>query len=402
MTSFIQNFYHRLSQRNLIVILFIAIFAIIGVYLIIGSHAATPYASIEAENGTLANGAVKVTDSNASNGNAVKFGSLPSGTSGSYTISGSSILNSSGQTVTLHGVSLSSTEWSCNGDGNFPASAFATMHNEWNANAVRIPLFQDMWLSTAKDYCSSYAANIAGWVKAAQANNMVVILDLHWSDKGNLDYTPQSSNQQCMADQNSNTFWQQVASTYKTNPGVWFELYNEPELSNWSAWENGDSSGSVCGFPIVGMQTLYNTVRATGANNIVIAGGISHASHLDGVPLLNGTNIAYAIHPYANDIDGGNAGSWSNSDWDNRFGYLVQQNKAPVIATEFGDTECGNSSGAASYDTGILNYFRNNHISYTGWAWYVGGCGYPSLISDWSGDCVKSMGCTIQTDMKKY
>lgn len=46
----------------------------LGTWLLIGSHAATPPNSIEAESGTLNSCANKVTDSSTSNGQAVKFG----------------------------------------------------------------------------------------------------------------------------------------------------------------------------------------------------------------------------------------------------------------------------------------------------------------------------------------
>lgn len=385
-------------RKHVFPVVFVILFAVIGSVLLFGSKAAGPYASLEPEGGTISNGATSVTDGTASNNSYVKFGVGSGGSSGTYTVVGSKIENSSGQAVQIHGVSLSSTEWSCNGEGNFPASEFAIMRNQWNADAVRIPLFQDMWLSNASDYCSSYASNIAGWVAAAEANHMIVILDLHWSDQGNLNYTPQESNQQCMADNNSNTFWQQVASTYKNDPNVWFELYNEPQLSTsqWGAWLNGDSTNSTCGFPIVGMQTLYNTVRATGANNIVIAGGVGYASNLAGVPLISGSNVVYAIHPYSYsdpNADGSGAGGW----WDTNFGYLAENNTAPVIATEFGETSCG-----GAYDQAILNYFRAHGIGYTAWAWLPNGCGYPSIISNLDGTCLASMGCTIQADMKNY
>ena len=94
---------------------------------------------------------------------------------------------------------------------------------------------------------------------------MVVILDLHWSDQGNMGG---SCGQQTMADLNSVTFWDQVSSyestttliaqvsqRYANNPLVLFELYNEPHDVSWDIWRNGGSAS----FTVAGMQTLYNT-----------------------------------------------------------------------------------------------------------------------------------------------
>jgi hypothetical protein len=59
-------------------VLVVVIIAAVGTYLLVGSHAATPYASINAVSGTLANGATKQTCSGAIGGNCVVFGrSIP-------------------------------------------------------------------------------------------------------------------------------------------------------------------------------------------------------------------------------------------------------------------------------------------------------------------------------------
>jgi endoglucanase len=327
---------------------------------------------------------------------------------GAYTVSGNLIKNSSSQTVIIHGVDRPSLEWSCSGEqasgsgSGIPASDFATMRNDWNANAVRIPLDQDRWLTGAAQYCSSYKATVEAAVQEAEANKMIVILDLHWSDQGSLSNS--ASGQQCMPDQNSVTFWQQIATLYKNDPNVWFELYNEPyppgssQSAEWNTWQNGGSvtctalvGGRTATWNAPGMQTLVNTVRATGANNIVLAGGLAFSSVLAGAPTLTGGNVVYAVHPYDNGGSGATNGSWANN-----FGN--QAAKAPVIATEFGDKECGDSA----YDSGIMSYFKAHDIGFTGWAWYVGGCSFPSLITNAAGTCVNSMGCTFQAAMKTY
>ena len=77
-----------------------------------------------------------------------------------------------------------------------------------------------------------------------------------------------------------------------------FELYNEPHDVSWSVWKSGGATGE--GLQAVGMQQLYDTVRATGAQNLVIIGGLDWAYDLSGVPAnrIDGYNIVYATHPY--------------------------------------------------------------------------------------------------------
>ncbi len=75
--QFISNRTTRVQQITLVLVLLIV--AGIGTYLLTGSHAATPYASITADKGTLANGATEQTCSGTSGGNCVVFGSSGTG-----------------------------------------------------------------------------------------------------------------------------------------------------------------------------------------------------------------------------------------------------------------------------------------------------------------------------------
>jgi hypothetical protein len=63
-----------ISRRYVGHLIFVIVFVATGFYLLMGSHAETPFASVEAESGTLNNGASIVSDSSASGGNAISFG----------------------------------------------------------------------------------------------------------------------------------------------------------------------------------------------------------------------------------------------------------------------------------------------------------------------------------------
>jgi hypothetical protein len=187
---------------------------------------------------------------------------------------------------------------------------------------------------------------------------------------GKVQDSPTDSDQQYMADVNSKQFWSEVAAKYKGDGHVLFELYNEPNGIPWETWLNG---GSAMGYQIVGMQELYDTVRAQGADNLVIAGGLSWAFDLSEVAAyqIQGYNVLYATHPYSmND---------SESEWPSSFGYLASGNIAPVIATEFGSPDC-----MGSWDSDLIQFAETNQISWTAWAWFPGGCAFPSLLNDWA------------------
>jgi len=161
-----------------------------------------------------------------------------------------------------------------------------------------------------------------------------------------------------------------VAARYGNDPRVLFELYNEPHDLSWDVWLSGGPSGD--GFTAVGMQQLYDTVRAS-APNLVIIGGLDFAYNLSGVPThrVNGHDIVYNTHPY-------NQPNKMPGNWDGDFGFLSATD--PLIATEFGTFDC-----STGYYSQLIPYLAQHQASWTAWAWYAKDCQFPSLIVDWSG-----------------
>jgi hypothetical protein len=212
---------------------------------------------------------------------------------------------------------------------------------------------------------------------------MDVILDLHWSNKGGTAEAGQYN----MADEGSLAFWQSVAEQYKDDGAVLFELYNEPHDIGWDVWKNGGPSGE--GYTVVGMQQLYDAVRAAKAPNLVLIGGVRYAYDLTGVTgnRIDGYNIVYVTHPY-------DYGDKQPGNWDADFGFLAATD--PLMATEFGGFDCG-----TNYVASLLDYVDSKQISWTGWAWYPGGCNFPGLIDDWSG-APSAPGAVVKSRLQSY
>jgi endoglucanase len=329
---------------------------------------------------------------------------LPAGTTpkmvpNGYYVVGATVCTADGTPHLFHGVDRPSLEFSPQGD-HISQADFQVMAS-WNANVVRIALNQDYWLPNVPAlYNEYYKETVQGAVEEAENAGLDVILDLHWSDRGDSDAgvaggmtkqdTSGGSNQQQMADTNSLAFWTDVAGTFKDDPHVLFELYNEPNGIPWPIWLNG---GMSTGFQVVGMQQLHDAIRAAGAENVVIAGGLDWAYDLSQVTsyLISGYNIMYATHPYDKPDD-------AMDGWDSHFGYLADNNIAPVIATEFGDASM-NCTGV--WDTSLIAYADTHKISWTAWGWYPGGCSFPSLISDW-GWTPTVQGMVVQNALLSY
>jgi len=306
---------------------------------------------------------------------------------------GNQIEDGSGHVFVPHGVDRMGTEYQCtksatNAPTDFDGPVDQTTVNymlAWGINSVRVPLNEDCWLGIngfpANNHTAAqYQSDIVNWVNLLNANGLVVILDLHWNNSG----TNQSTGQEMMPDlDHSPAFWTSVANTFKNNSSVIFDLYNEPHDVSWACWLGGSTapqSGncSGVGFAVAGMQTLINTVRATGATNILMLGGLAWSNDLSqwlaNKPSDPQNNIAASAHIY-----NFNACA-SSSCWDSQIAPVAAQ--VPVIIGEFGENDC-----ASSFSATLMSWADSHGIGYLAWTWTdSGNCsGTPALISDWTG-----------------
>ena len=207
---------------------------------------------------------------------------------------GNQVLDRNGHPVTLHGIDLDGlqdTTWALISANDVRAA------HAWGANLVRIPLSQDFALANGcRDDSDRYLQRVDALVDVATALHMVTLLDLH-----TLAVTPCTQpTMQPMPNQDSLAFWRLLANRYKNNPLVAFDLYNEPRDVTDKVWRDGGpvTSGSVT-YVTPGMQALYNTVRGTGAKNLVVASGNNWANDYPAQAPLTGTrDLVYGVHAY--------------------------------------------------------------------------------------------------------
>lgn len=290
-------------------------------------------------------------------------------------VSGDQIVTDRGDPVLLKGLVRPSLEWSPT--GQYLSTQDLSNIANWNSggsiarsNVIRLDLYQGYWLSSGPvTQMGSYKQIINAIVYYATQLGMAVILDLHWTNSGY---------QSPMANQDSITFWQQVATDYASFGTVLFELYNEPYSITTDVWLNGDST-------YAGYQQLYDAVRGTGAQNICIVGGLDYAYDVSFINTnfkVNGTNIVYCSHPYNSKGQPGYQGE----------GGTFQQNyqgilgNFPLIFTEFGTNSSSYyPNGYQQIYSSIIDFANANNVHYTGFAWWVqdGDPQFPALIQDW-------------------
>jgi hypothetical protein len=291
---------------------------------------------------------------------------------------GNHFVNGSGQTIRLLGVNRSGTEYMCiNNYGFFDGpndDASVAAIQSWHSNAVRVPLNEDCWLgingSPAAFSGANYRNAIVNYVNLLHQHNQYVILDLHWTAAGGTLPTGQTP----MADaDHAPAFWVSLASTFKNDPAVVFDLYNEPFGISWSCWLNGCNSP---GYQTAGMQSLVNAVRSTGATQPLMLGGLDWSDDLSQwiafKPSDPQNQLAASYHSYLMNPQ------CALACWNSTLAPVAQQ--VPIVTGEMGQQDCG---------TGFINQFMAwadaHGVSYTAWVWDTWGCGGYALITDYAG-----------------
>lgn len=295
-------------------------------------------------------------------------------------VAGNSLVDGAGRPVRLLGVNRAGTEYACAQgwgifDGPTDTVAISAM-TSWGTGAVRVPLNESCWLGINGVGSSlggqRYRDAVTGYVRRLHAAGLVVILDLHWNAPG----TQKALSQQVMADaDHAPAFWTSVAATFLRDPGVVFDLYNEPHNISWPCWRDGCITSA--GWATAGMQTLLDAVRATGATQPVLAGGLNYAGDLS-------RWLSYRPNDPAKQL-GASAHIYSFSQcntrscWEQTIAPVAAA--VPVVTTELGSNDC-----SPAFTNGYLDWADAHLISYVGWTWNTYDCaGGPALISSYDG-----------------
>lgn len=302
----------------------------------------------------------------------------------SIRVVGNRFVDGYGRTIRLLGVNRSSFETECAlgeglWEGPTDAAAIAAM-KAWQINVVRIPLNEACWLglpSVQPQFGGAlYRGAVIDYVRRLHAAGLYTILDLHWNAPGS---EPALGQQEMPDADHSPAFWSSVASTFKNDPAMLFDAYNEPRTLSWTCWLNGCETAD--GWQAVGMQALVDAIRSTGAKQPIMLGGIGGAIVLHGwlrsMPNDPAHSLVASFHTY--NFPGGygcsQVGCWNAS-------VLPVARQVPVVTGELGEDDC-----AHGYVDQYMAWADAHGISYLGWAWNPWGC-YgigAGLISDWSG-----------------
>jgi hypothetical protein len=317
-------------------------------------------------------------------------------------VNGNQFVDAQGKPIRLLGFDRAGTEFRCIfGQGVFrgPVDDPSIMAmKSWHANAVRLPLNEDCWLNingvNAMFGGDAYQSQVVDYVNQLHKQGIYAIVDLHWNAPG----TTQAFAQQAGPDaDHAVDFWTSVATKFRDDPAVVFDLYNEP-IQNlgtpqgtdaWACWQNGgcdatilfgqNSTHTAMTWKLTGMQQLVDAVRATGAKQPIMLGGLAYANDLSGwlahMPHDPESQLVASVHVY----------NWNPCKDAACFDAQIAPVAAmvPVVTGEFGEGDC-----ADTFMNNYMTWADQHGVSYLGWAWWViPDCSMNafSIVSDYNG-----------------
>ena len=295
---------------------------------------------------------------------------------------GNKILDSAGAEIWLQGLNIPSLEWSVGGEQVLKSTVVAI--EEWKSNVIRIPVKDEYWFGESQaDGGKSYRELVDQMITLAANRGAYVVLDLHRYRAPKPEYL---------------RFWKDAAARYKDHPALVFDLMNEPHGTTWEVWKNGgfvgekkdldqaaflsaEEKAQAQGFESPGMQAMLDTVRSTGAKNVVLVGGLDYAYQLDGILKgfaledKDGNGIIYASHVYP----------WKRG-WQKHF--LDAAEKYPVLLGEVGaDAKkmefmpAEIQEDAETWAPEMLGLIQKHKLHWTGWCFHPKST--PRMILDW-------------------
>lgn len=296
---------------------------------------------------------------------------------------GTQIVDGNGHPLILHGAQIETSlnyikRWDSGerpGD-TLNSAVFNTMAHDWKMNAIRLPLSNWMYAK----YTAEYMTQVDQIVQQANAAGLYVVLDLHDNKQSGSIYSDKAAE---LPKTEDIPFWKAIATHYKNNSMVIFDVYNEPKDPNWQVWLHG--GGTFGGATAVGFQDLVNAIRSVGAKQIIVVEPGSAGKHKGNVTgqdaaeeggwasvgnnTINDPNIVYSLHVY----EGITA---TPQQLDAKWGPIL--NHYPIYYGEWAflpnagiAAHCKNlptqSAQADQVVKGFLEYMTSHNASWTAW-----------------------------------
>ncbi|PTX97485.1 hypothetical protein DB346_21050 [Verrucomicrobia bacterium LW23] len=306
-------------------------------------------------------------------------------------VSGNRLVDGAGREVWLQGLAIPGLEIRPEGHGCVLSTRVGI--EDWNANVIRLAVKDEYWYGHGKpggesagqsDGGAAYRATVDAAVNVAANRGAYLVIDNHRFRAVREEQLQ---------------FWKDVAEMYKNHPAVLFDVINEPHDISWEVWRNGgevvertakvdesaflsdaEKQKNQC-FQSPGMQRLVDVIRATGARNVIIAGGLDWAYDLEGVvdgfalddPQGNG--IMYSTHIYP----------WK-TDWQSKV--LRAAALYPLFVGEVGADikkmsflPLDRQEDPYTWGPDMLGFIQKYRLNWSGWSFHTWAT--PVMLEDW-------------------
>jgi endoglucanase len=305
----------------------------------------------------------------------------------------SDIVDSEGNKVTLTGVNWFGAETGTHAPHGLWARNWGSMLDQMvdtGFNTLRFPYSNEM-LHAKKVTGIDYKKNpdLKGLtplqvmdkiVKGATDRGMMVILDQHRPDQygqSELWYTQNLTEKQWLDD------WKMLAKRYQGNDRViGGDLHNEPRgqatwgdgnpKTDWqmAAEKAGDAIHSVNPKWLIFVEGVDKF-----KNDSYWWGGELRGVKQHPVKLKEPHKVVYSAHEYGPGVYNQNWFMDKNfpnnmpAIWKKHFGFIKEDNVAPLLLGEFGGRKSAGKSTEAVWQNKLMGYLKKNNISYTYWSW---------------------------------
>ena len=296
-------------------------------------------------------------------------------------VEGTQVLTKDGKPIWLQGVNVVSLEWSATGEQVMKAALVAT--EQWGANIIRLPVAQKWWFGASG---AAYQQRVEEVITLVANRGKYVLLDLHQFGAPRQEHAD---------------FWKEAAAKYKDHPAVLFDLFNEPHGTTWEVWRDGgevpqkkkageedafltaeDKAKAAANKRSIGMQRLLDTVRETGARNVVLVGGLDYAYDLSGIANgfalkdVSGSNgIILSTHIYP----------WKKG-WQEKV--LIAADKFPILVGEVGAgakkmewLPAEQQEEAVTWVPAMLGFIQKHKLHWTAFAFHPKAG--PAMLEGW-------------------
>ena len=309
-------------------------------------------------------------------------------------VQGRQLVNGAGRAVQLRGVNRAGFESRCSydstgfADGPVDQASVAALRS-WRINTVRLTLNEDCWLGVnglpVGGDAAGYRGAVHAYISLLRRSGLYVmpVVEVFGPDTQKatqIDYMPDKSH---MLD-----FWRSFAAAFKSDHGLLFDPvtevamahWNDPHLDppgQWACWLHGCTIDSVYNgaarYAAAGLQSIVDTIRATGATQPIVLGGLDYNADLTQLlaylPKDPGHQLVASAHVY--DFVQGKAVESTFRDQVEPIAKHV-----PVILGELGERHC--DSGTGTYTRHVLALIdaeqrEGNLVGVLEWAWNAGG-----------------------------